>query len=188
MVVGFTVDINDLKEYLKLNNVETSLTDDELNSFCMYKINELEMELGVTITPKNHTEFIPRLDYDDKFLLDYYPVLSVNEVLIDGEKLESEDYILSSDDGIIYLKHNYYGNIRVDYTSGFNQTEFNNYIKTLIYDMLIYSQDNNSLNNVTSMSEGDTSINYDTSSLLSTRINNKINHLRNSFNVRAIML
>lgn len=187
-MLGFNININDLKNYLKLNNVTSSLTDEELTLLYKYKINELEMELGVNIAPKNHTDFISKLEFNDKILLDYYPVLEVNEVIIDGENVNNGDYILDSEDGILYFKTRRHGNIRINYTAGFNQTEYDSYIKTLIYDMIIYNQDTDSLNNVTSMTEGDTTLQYDNSSILSARINNKINNLRNSINVRATML
>lgn len=184
----FNIDINDLKNYLKLNNVTSSLTDEDLTLLYEYTINELEMELGVDITPKNHTDFISKLEFTQEILLDYYPVLKVNKLIIDGENINNEDYILDSEGGILYFKNRQYGNVRVDYTTGFNQREYDSYIKTLIYDMIIYNQDTDSLNNVISMTEGDTTLQYDNSSILSARINNKINNLRNSLNVRATMI
>ena len=181
----YTVDVERIKQYIKLNGRETSLTDTELGLLTTFKINDLERRLGVHIQAHNNVEFINRFEYMDTLILEEYPVLSINHLIIDGAELKTDEYTISYENGIIYLNNPYHGNVKVEYTSGFTQDLYNVFIESLIGDLISYDP---SVDTVSSMSEGDTSISYDTSSLLGSRINSKIDDLRNTFCVKARLI
>lgn len=178
----YTVDVDRIKQYIKLNGRETSLTDTELDLLTTFKINDLERRLGIHIQAHDNVEFIDRFEYVDTLILEEYPVLSVEHIIIDEAELKADEYTISYDNGIIYLNQPYRGNVKVEYTSGFTQDLYNIFIESLIGDLISYDP---SVDSVSSMKEGDTSVSYDTSSLLGSRINRKIDDLRNTFCVKA---
>ena len=181
----YTVDVERIKQYIKLNGRETSLTDTELSLLSSFKINDLERRLGVHIQAHNNVEFINRFEYTDTLVLEEYPILNIEHLIIDGAELNNDEYTVSYENGIIYLNQPYRGNVKVEYTSGFSQELYNVFIESLIGDLISYDP---SVDTVSSMSEGDTSINYDTGSLLGSRINRKIDDLRNTFCVKARLI
>lgn len=181
----YTVDVERIKQYIKLNGRETSLTDTELSLLSSFKINDLERRLGVHIQAHNNVEFINRFEYTDTLVLEEYPILNIEHLIIDGAELNNDEYTVSYENGIIYLNQPYHGNVKVEYTSGFTQDLYNVFIESLIGDLISYDP---SIDTVSSMSEGDTKITYDTSSLLGSRINRKIDDLRNTFCVKARLI
>ena len=181
----YTVDVERIKQYIKLNGRETSLTDTELDLLSSFKINDLERRLGVHIQAHNNVEFINRFEYTDTLVLEEYPILNIEHLIIDGAELNNDEYTVSYENGIIYLNNPYHGNVKVEYTSGFSQELYNVFIESLIGDLISYDP---SIDTVSSMSEGDSSINYDTGSLLGSRINRKIDDLRNTFCVKARLI
>ena len=130
-------------------------------------------------------EFINRFEYTDTLVLEEYPILNIEHLIIDGAELNNDEYTVSYENGIIYLNQPYRGNVKVEYTSGFSQELYNVFIESLIGDLISYDPQ---VDSVSSMSEGDTSINYDTGSLLGSRINRKIDDLRNTFCVKARLI
>lgn len=186
---NFDFNIIELKNYLKMNNITLDLTDEELINLCEVKLNQLEGLIGININPKVNTIYINNFSSDVIFL-DYYPVLSIQKLIINDKNLNLDDYMLIPKEGIIYFNHIFNGKIELEYLVGFTQQEFNSTIKALLYDIILYTfqKADNQFGEISSITEGNVSISYNSNTSLYTQINNKINSLKNRYHCRCVML
>lgn len=76
----------------------------------------------------------------------------------------------------------------MSYSSGLPYFIVKSIITPLVTDMIIYSITNNSDGDISSIKEGDVSINYDNSTTLGNRINARITDLINRYSARLRML
>ena len=90
---NFDFNIEGLKIYLKMNKITLDLTDEELINLCEVKLNQLEGLIGININPKVNTIYINNFS-SDIILLDYYPVLSIQKLIINDKNLNLDDYML----------------------------------------------------------------------------------------------
>lgn len=186
---NFDFNIIELKNYLKMNNITLDLTDEELINLCEVKLNQLEGLIGININPKVNTIYINNFSSDVIFL-DYYPVISIQKLTIDDKELDSNDYNIVLKEGIIYFNHIFKGKIELEYLAGFTQQEFNSNIQSLLYDIILYTfqKADNQFGEISSITEGNVSISYNSNTSLYTQINNKINSLKNKYHCRCVML
>lgn len=185
----FDFNITKLKSYLKINNFQSDYSDEELNDMCNLKLNELENMIGLYINPVIKEEYIPTFCSNIVYL-DFYPVLEIKQVMGDGNLFNAEDYILQKLEGLIFLKHNFIGELKIIYTVGFTQEQFNSKVQSLLYDIILYTLRNaeNQYGEISSITEGNVSISYNSNTSLYTQINNKINNLKNMYHCRCGML
>ena len=183
------IDINNLKVILKANGVSLDLSDDELLVFVDYKVHELEGLLGFNVeeTERNESHFIRK---GNNLLLNFYPIVEVSEVKVNNKVLDEDSYIVDSNIGVIYFNSNIClkGFVEVSYSSGLPYFIVKSIITPLVTDMIIYSITNNSDGDISSIKEGDVSINYDNSTTLGNRINARITDLINRYSARLRML
>jgi hypothetical protein len=140
--------VSDVKSKLKrryLNFDNTRWTDAVIGNMITMAQKEIEMVTGMifdnqTITQKFHSA---RLSYPtDTLQLDYYPIVSVTSLTIDGAtKTNNKDYYIDSDLGIIYFE-NYlpetgYNNIVIQYSAGYSTPYAP--AKNLCEDMVVYA-------------------------------------------------
>lgn len=181
------IDTNTLKAILKIHGVSLDWSDDELTVFLDYKIHELEALLGFPIEETEKTDLFKN-SKGETILLNFYPVVEVLEVKLDGNILE--DYTVNSNTGVIYFKPtvNLNGLVEVSYVVGLPYSVIKSIVIPLLTDMIIYTVTNAVDGDVSSIKEGDVSISYDNSTTLGNRINNRIDNLRNRYSARLRML
>ena len=86
--------------------------------------------------------------------------------------------------GIIYLDQIYKGSVIVEYISGQKDEFIDNIITPLVKDMVAYAVTYNKFNMggpVSSIKEGDVSVNYDTNNGYGSRITNQITDMKSKY-------
>ena len=162
------VDINKLKILLKLDGVDISdFSDEELEILVESKIVELESLLGIRIRPFDKSKIMGK--FKGKVLeLNDYPVLDIADIFVNDKFYPYHKYNVNYDLGIIYFKHFIHGNIRVEYTVGLDEIDFDNLVFPLLKDMIGYGIERAKINGIygglnkvaSSLKEGDVSVNF----------------------------
>ena len=177
-----------LKTILKLKGVNIPYNDEELETLINYKISELSGLLGFNITETDESETVYHFK-DDRIILTRYPVQSIESVTLNNEELFDCKYMLDNRIGIVYFKKRLHGLLVVNYVTGLSQEDIVNVIEPLLVDMITYDlkNRNNSLGDgvVSSIREGDVSVNYDTNSSLGNRIYTRIEDLKQRYTKTA---
>lgn len=161
------IKVEKIRTLLKFDGITTDLTDDELEVLVESKLYELEGLVNADLYPHDRTQ-VTRNYYGDVYELDFYPLLQVAYVYYDDELLHKHHYNVNYDLGVIYFDDKYDGVIRVQYTTGIKERDFEYLVLPLIKDMVGYtvttSKVNARLNGlagvVNSMHEGDVSLSF----------------------------
>ena len=126
--------------------------------------------------------------------LNFYPVVQVVDVIVNGFPLHECNYYVNNELGIIYFHHRIKGHVVVYYTTGLSERDFSFIIAPLIKDMVEYTLNYNKEftfskglsgdGRIASLKEGDVTVsfNYDSDLTLGGRINNRIEDLKNRYN------
>lgn len=185
---------DELKTVLKLKGYEFPvLTDSEFDNIVKYYTDYITSELGINLgeTERTDTNLYAELS-SGYYLLQYFPVSSIESITINylnSEKIITEDkYDVDKLDGIIKF-HEYYDDdkIIVKYTTSLTKyVELK--IQSLLFDMLIYCFIPENEKDVTSIHEGDVSINFNSANSLGSKINTEISNLKNILNSRVQMI
>ena len=193
------VDINKLKTLLKFDGVDVGdFTDEELLVLIETKVDELEGLTGVNLRPKDKTKITGKFK-GKVFELDEYPISQVVDIFINDHPLRRFDYNVNYDLGIIYFRHFVRGSVRVQYSLGVSDDDFEYLIFPLIKDMVAYTisfgMSNRSLRGwgytASSLKEGDVSVNFSSGATgegaygYTGSINNKIDDLKKKYGYRA---
>jgi len=188
------VDINKLRTLLKFDGVVGDFTDEELQILVESKINELEGITGINFHPSDETKIVGKFK-GKVFELNDYPVTQVVNVFVNDCPLRRSEYNVNYDLGIIYFKHFVKGSVKVQYSVGFSEIDFEYSIFPLIKDMVAYTisfgKSNLSLGGwgylASSLKEGDVSINFSSGATgdgaygYTGSINNKIDELKKKY-------
>ena len=178
-------DINEFRTLLKFEGISLDdYTDEELNILINSKITELKGLIGIDITPVHRRDTKHNFK-GDTLRLDFYPVYDLAEITLNNCPVHPRDYHINRDLGIIYFDENKNGNLEVKYLSGISDDVLNSSIIPLVREMVIYSLTYNKAgvgDAVSSIKEGDVSINYDTNNGRGSRINSRISDLKNRYN------
>lgn len=193
------VDVNKLKTLLKLDGVDVDYNSCEWDILIDSKIDELEGLIGVHIKPYDKSRFINK--FKGKLLeLSDYPVLEVVNVYINGVRLRECEYDVNDELGIIYFKKFKKGRLKVEYTIGFSERDFDYIIFPLLKDMIGYSIIYGNVKNqygglngfASSLKEGDVSINFSSNNRSGIGvygydggIDNRIDELRKKYSISA---
>ena len=183
------IDVTKLKQELRIYNVTTDLSDQDLELLLNNTILELTGRIGVPIEPEHHKEMV-RDFKNDMFELTWYPVKAVSSVKVGSKTLGSDDYVLDEELGILYFNTTLRGFLVVEYCSCLPDKVIDKKINSLVLDIIRYRLTNGfSLEgSVSSIKEMDTQVNYDTSSSLGNLIESRINNLKSSYSVRIKVL
>ena len=181
------MDKKKLKTLLKLEGIlPDDITDDDLEILLESKKSELDGLLPFDIYPKDRKQIIH--EFKGKLLeLDYYPILQVARIYYKHKPLHPKEYSVNGELGIIYFNKHLTGSVRIDYTSGFDELEYAHTIDPLLKEMVAYTLTYNKWrmgDNISSIKEGDVSVNYDTNNGRGTIITNRINELKNQYTAR----
>ncbi len=187
---------------LEQNGVDTSsLSDDEVNSMISYATTQISNLTGLSSTPitRETVDLYPS-PYLINYLLPYYPVKSIESIIINNEtELTSNDYFLDKTNGIIKFRKPTifpvdFDILTINYTSQISEAYWANNVEPVILDYIVFQ--NNPIyqhSGVTSsVSEGDVSVSYDNTSskynTFYTTLMNSIEDLKTSNKPRATML
>lgn len=176
-----------LKTILKLKGVKLPYTDDEFETLIKYKLSEISGLLGFNIMESDESQTVYRFK-DDRIVLTKYPVQSIESVTLDNEELFDECYTLDRKIGVVYFKKRLSGLLIVNYVTGLSHEDIVNVIEPLLVDMVTYDlSNNNGVGNgvVSSIREGDVSVNYDKNSSLGNRIYSRIEDLKQRYTKTA---
>lgn len=187
------ISVEKIRTLLKFDGVKVEFTDEELELLIESKIDELEGLVGIGIRPHDRQKTVGK--FKGKILeLNFYPVIQISEVIVNGFKLSNYDYYVNNELGILYFNHMIRGHVIVYYTSGLSERDFSYLIIPLIKDMVAYALTYNEglkfdkgisgEGTITSLKEGDVSIGfgYDTNLSLGGRVYNRIGELRDRYN------
>ena len=185
------ITIEDLKTQLKLEGVEPDLSDEDLELLLNNIVNELIGYTNVPITPVNHTTLIKDF-YDDVLELDYYPVTEITSLRIGQKTLDCTEVLEACDRdlGILYFKSPLRGFLNVEYSCQVSDTVIDTIVNPLLVDIIRYRLTNNFRDNgpVTSMREGDVSLNFDSNNSLGSLIQGRIKDLKALYSIKIRVL
>lgn len=193
------VNLDKLKTLLKFDGVDIgNFTDEELLILVETKIDELEGLTGVNLRPRDKTKITGKFK-GKVFELNEYPITQVVDVFVNDYPLRRFDYNINYDLGIIYFRHFVRGSVKVQYSLGVSDTDFEYMIFPLLKDMVAYTisfgRSNSSLGGwgyvASSLKEGDVSVNFSSGATgegaygYNGSINNKIDELKKKYGYRA---
>lgn len=184
------IDVETLKQNLTLENIEyEDYSDEDLELLLTNKTNELIGYTNLPINATNHKTIIRR--YNGSMVeLDYYPVDSITSLKIGDKEFTDDDYVLDQELGILYFELPVSGMLVCDYVSQLSDEFITNKVNPLLIDMIAYTLKDKFSGNgaITSMKEGDVSVNYDKDSSLGNLILSRINNLKSYYSIRIRML
>jgi hypothetical protein len=179
------VSVEDLKLLFKFNDIQTTLTDDELERLISMTQANMLAELGITLKPVQHTYTVypnytePRKQARVPITLPLVHVKNIDEIKINKMKIlvEGVDYDFDEKNSIIYLKPRYYNGfwhwwwywhwgfalmVRIKYTTQFDDEFILDLLGSLLGDILVYQQTPMMNRDVKSIKEGDVTVSWDT--------------------------
>ena len=173
-----------IRTLLKFEGINLdNFTDEELDLLIDSKISEIESLTGLAIKPK-HRRQVESYFKGNMIRLEFYPVIDFNRLLICDTCVCSKHYSINLELGIIYLDKIYKGSVVVEYMSGQNDDFIDNIIAPLVKDMVAYAVTYNKFGMggpVSSIKEGDVSVNYDTNNGYGSRIANAITDMKSKY-------
>ena len=183
------IDVETLKTQLALEGVTCELSDEDLQLLLTNVVNELTGTTNVPINPTNHKDIIRRFT-GDMLELDYYPVRQITSLKIGSLELTSDDYVLDENLGILYFNSNLSGLLVIEYCCQVSDDVTTNVVNPLVFDIIKYRLTSNFSKDgvMSSMKEGDVSVNFDTSSSLGNLILGRIQDLKNVYSIRIKVL
>lgn len=183
------IDVENLKKGLELEGISTDMSDEDLGLLLTNVVKELMGNTNAPINPTNHKVILKNF-CDDILELDYYPVRKINSFVIGSKTLTDEDYVLDEELGILYLHSNMSGLLVIEYCCQLSDDMISNIVNPLVFDIIKYRLTTNFSNNgdISSMKEGDVSVNYNTNSSLGNLIQSRIKDLKNCYSIRIKVL
>ena len=179
------ISAEELRLLFKFNNISTTFTDGELDDLVDLKIKEVSALTNLPLNDLVRKQITNRF-HGDIIELDYYPVGEIHNIIIDDTSLNSQDYRVDEDNGIIYLNNHHNGFLRVEYVHTISE-KTNQLVNQLIGDMIVYqlTPGNNGNGEISSIHEMDTTVNYDTSTSQGKLIQSRIDELKLCNNCRV---
>lgn len=179
--------VDELRILLKINNITTEFTDEELEYLINQKIIELQGLLGFDITPTTHTEII-RHYHDNKLILNYYNLTTIQELTLNNINISDMVQVIDNELSIIYFIKNMHGLLKITYITCLPENKIITYINPLLGDMIMYTLQDNWGKDATTIKEGDVSVSYDANLSLGNRILTRIQDLKNAYNARVRLI
>lgn len=181
----FNIDIAKIRTLLKFDGIQCDFTDEELEILVDTKIRELEGYINADILP--HDRVFTSHNFKDNVLeLGFYPIIDIHKICLNGKELSRKKYTVNYNLGIIYFRklptrrhhlhhydmyhhhrtHRLPLNVKVEYTTGIDDRDFDFLILPLLKDMIGYTLSMGSANQnlggfgfvASSVREGDVSV------------------------------
>ena len=183
------IDVNSLKQQLNLEGITYDYSDEDLELLLTNIVKEIIGYTNAPINPVTHKRII-RDFQSDMLELDYYPVSEISSLQVGSKTLSSDDYILDDTLGILYFHSVLSGILSCQYSCQLSESAIDNIINPLVFDMVKYRLTTNfsTTGVMSSVKEGDVSVNYDTSSSLGNLIQSRINNLKATYSIRIKVL
>lgn len=166
---------------------QLGLSQDDFSSLLELVKSQITQKIGVALEPTSFTQ-IEKNFSGNILIVDNFPINEIQNLQISKVHLTSNDYIIDYNSGIIYLNETYNGFLKIDYTACISTNDYSMYILPLIYDMMEYQLDTGWDKNASSISEGEVTINYDTSLGKGAKINNTLNDLEERYSAFCRMI
>lgn len=159
------VNVDDVKLYYKQYNIQNNLTDEELERLIQNQIDSVLAQLGVSLEPQIHNYTKYQHPPKKPLPLPLDDILGIDRVIVNGERLCSEDYFFDELNGIVYITKNYgccpLSYVHIHYITKLSDL-FLEKLKSLILDMmLVLLLPHNDENGIKSIKEGDVTVTYD---------------------------
>lgn len=191
------IDISKLRTLLKFEGINIESDDDELRVLVESKLLELEGLIGANIFPHDRTQ-ITKSFYGSVYELDFYPLIDIEYVYVNDKICPPKFFNVNYDLGIIYFdRFCQDDNIRIKYTTGINDIDFEFKVLPLLREMIgytiSYGNANRTLNGlggfVNNLHEGDLSMSFGNMNGgggtkdygYNSGINSKIDELKNKY-------
>lgn len=184
------IDITSLKQQLTLEGINhEDYSDDDLELLLTNIVKEIIGYTNAPINPITHKRIIKDFK-SDMLELDYYPIKEISSLQIGSKNLSSSDYVLDDTLGILYFNSELSGLLSCQYTCQLYDAVIENIINPLLFDMVKYRLTTNFSTNgvMSSVKEGDVSVNYDTSTSLGNLIQSRLNNLKATYQIRIRVL
>lgn len=179
------IDVDELRVVLRINGVdETTYSDDELNNLINFHTGLFNTLICFNYNLTEYEEYYPVSESTRSLLINHYPIQSLSTLKIGDKDYTSNIKYLDKKPGIIYFKEPLTDDVSITYMSGFDETQVNELIKPLILDLIVYGVKYGVGGVISSLSEGDVSVSYDTSMSIQSRIND----LNKRYCVKARMI
>lgn len=173
------IDIEELKTFLTSKSI--SFPEEQLENIVQIQLMKIQSETGRELESTSHTDVEFNFNFNStSYNIKHYPVEEIKSVKVDDEYITSDMYILDKENGRIkFLSKLNKGNaLIVEYVS----KESDNFIKSkiipLLYDMVYYDLQDDKLKNISSMSEKNVSVSYDTNTSLNATIIQRLEKLK----------
>ena len=157
------ISVDELKILFKLNNIQTTFNDTELEQLINITQKGMLAELGITLKPVQHTYTVypnytvPRKQTRVPITLPLVHVKEIDEIEINNQKklVDEIDYDFDEKNSIIYIKprwmHGYWSwwwgwnhgialKVTVKYTTQIDDEIILDLLNSLLGDLLVYSQ------------------------------------------------
>jgi hypothetical protein len=185
MLNELNMNLEELRDYLKIMGIdETKYTDNVLEKLINFYTDYIMSYTGIDFDEHEHTvtDTNPNFNYKN-YLLGFYPVVEIEEILLDGKVINESDYKLDKQSGIIYWMNDLLDGdvLEIIYISQIHDTNLLNTFVTLLKDLIYCSLEPNNKGNIVSVKEGDVTVTYDSNSITSNLIINRLNLLKNSY-------
>jgi hypothetical protein len=185
MLNELNMNLDELRDYLKIMGIdETKYTDNVLEKLINFYTDYIMSYTGIDFDEHEHTvtDTNPNFNYKN-YLLGFYPVVEIEEILLDGKVINESDYKLDKQSGIIYWMNDLLDGdvLEIIYISQIHDTNLLNTFVTLLKDLIYCSLEPNNKGNIVSVKEGDVTVTYDSNSITSNLIINRLNLLKNSY-------
>lgn len=184
------ITIDELRTYLKLNNIdESQYTDEDIEHLIKYYTKLFNSLICFNYKTKTYNDYYPMDTYDvfDSLLIYNRPIKEITSVTLDNEDCTDKISYTDMKSGIIYFTEGVQGAVKVDYVAGWSDEDIEDIIIPIIVDLIIYGIKYGLEGRIGSLTEGDVSITYVTETGL-LDINDRIKNLNKRFCTKARML
>lgn len=190
-MMDYSTLVTELKTLLSIEGITTSLSDEDYTVLLKHKLNYILSIVGLNSTePSTYTDTL--LDYDGNrhVLLHHYPVIELQSVLIDGKTINTDEYNLNKNNGVIkFTSRRQDGILTIQYTAGLTTSQISTILEPLLLDWVMYDVNPENTGVISSIKEGDVSVNYDTTNSELIQLTNRLNDFKKEINgVRGVML
>jgi hypothetical protein len=170
--------IDQLRNMLLAHDITTDYSEDTLSSF----IDEAKLLVGEDfVVSRPVEEFFPQF-HDDSVLLSDYPVV------VDSVEVTCDDVTVTPThvtvEGVVYFPEKQCGRLLVQYTVGLGTEDMEKYILPITVHLIMEKEGKN----ISSISEGDISVSYDTNNTLNAQVTTLIQELKNKYSGRVCLL
>lgn len=187
------VSVDDLKKAFTINEIKSTLTDEQLADLIKIETDSILAQLGVSLEPEVHnfTFYSERPPFQVVLPIKY--ALGIEKVFVNGHFIHQDEYSFDEKNSIVYihphhrfmhsLPLNHFKSFKIDITYVTVIPEYiKNKLKPLILDVILYKEAPDSKKGLVSIKEGDTTVTYDKNTTITylsgQRINEQIKGLK----------